>query len=324
MTEVGYFKVENIIIDGYSSFDEELDQVVHKDLFECIQEKMIYIVLERYANNNDGIAFPSISTIAKSAMCGVTTVKKYIKKLVDKGYITKTLRPKANGDNDSNIYTVKKLSEICKDIFLPQSPIDPGTSPSDYYKEQHIKNSDIKDHDKSNTDANTKTPTSVVSSDPDSFKNFFKNIEVGYTTKNQNSIKALLKKMKPQQVMQYLKETWENIKATPGVVNAPALFSIKIERQERQMTATARQAIIEKEKAIEKQKKIENKIDCADPVALFNSLPPVERLKVEKQAINLFINQSGADEKILNIMRDNNPTMYLNTIKLQLKVALKL
>lgn len=79
MTEVGYFKVENIIIDGYSSFDEELDQVVHKDLFECIQEKMIYIVLERYANNNDGIAFPSISTIAKSAMCGVTTVKKYIK-----------------------------------------------------------------------------------------------------------------------------------------------------------------------------------------------------------------------------------------------------
>ncbi len=153
MTEVGYFKVENIIIDGYSSFDEKLDQVVHKDLFECIQEKMIYlfeciqekmiyIVLERYANNNDGIAFPSISTIAKSAMCGVTTVKKYIKKLVDKGYITKTLRPKANGDNDSNIYTVKKLSEICKDIFLPQSPSDPGTSPSDYYKEQHIKNSE--------------------------------------------------------------------------------------------------------------------------------------------------------------------------------------
>lgn len=317
MTEVGYFKVENIIIDGYSSYDEELEQIIHKDLFECIQEKMIYIVLERYANNNDGIAFPSISTIAKSAMCGVTTVKKYIKKLVEKGYITKTLRPKSNGDNDSNIYTVKKLSEICKDIFLPQSPSDLGTSPDDHYKEQYIKNSDIKDHD------NT-TATSVVSSDPDSFKNFFKNIEVGYTTKNKNSVKALLKKMKPQQVMQYLKETWENIKITPGVVNAPALFSIKIERQERQMTATARQAIIKKEKAIEQQKKIESRIDCADPVVLFNSLPPVERLKIEKQAINLFINQSGADEKILNIMRDNNPTMYLNTIKLQLKVALKL
>ena len=28
--------------------------------------------------------FPSISTIAKSAMCGVTTVKKYIKKLSGK------------------------------------------------------------------------------------------------------------------------------------------------------------------------------------------------------------------------------------------------
>ncbi|WP_293957981.1 helix-turn-helix domain-containing protein [uncultured Fusobacterium sp.] len=324
MTEVGYFKVENIVIDGYSSYDKELDQVVHKDLFESIHEKMIYIILERYANNNDGIAFPSISTIAKSAMCGVTTVKKYLKKLVDKGYITKTLRPKANGDNDSNIYNVKNLSEICKDIFLPQSSSDPGTSPSDYYKEQHIKNSDIKDHDKSNIDANTQSSTSVVSSDPDSFKNFFKNIEVGYTTKNKNSVKALLKKMKPQQVMQYLKETWENIKATPGVVNAPALFSIKIEKQERQMTATARQTIIEKEKAIEKQKKMESKIDCADPVALFNSLPPVERLKIEKQAVNLFINQSGADEKILNIMRDNNPTMYLNTIKLQLKAALKL
>ena len=324
MTEVGYFKVENIVIDGYSSYDKELDQVVHKDLFECIHEKMIYMILERYANNNDGIAFPSISTIAKSAMCGVTTVKKYLKKLVDKGYITKTLRPKANGDNDSNIYTVKNLSEICKDIFLPQSPSDPGTSPDDHYKEQYINNSDIKDHDKSNIDANTQSSTSVVSSDPDSFKNFFKNIEVGYTTKNKNSVKALLKKMKPQQVIQYLKETWENIKITPGVVNAPALFSIKIERQERQMTAMLREAIAQKEKAIEKQKKIESRIDCADPIVLFNSLPPVERLRVEKQAINLFINQSGADERILNIMRDNNPTMYLNTIKLQLKVALKL
>ncbi|MDY3059835.1 MAG: helix-turn-helix domain-containing protein [Fusobacterium sp.] len=322
MTEVGYFKVENIVIDGYSSYDKELDQVVHKDLFECIHEKMIYMILERYANNNDGIAFPSISTIAKSAMCGVTTVKKYLKKLVDKGYITKTLRPKSNGDNDSNIYTVKNLSEICKDIFLPQSSSDPGTSPDDHYKEQYIKNSDIKDHD--NTTVAQKNSASVVSSDPDSFKNFFKNIEVGYTTKNKNSVKALLKKMKPQQVMQYLKETWENIKITPGVINAPALFSIKIERQERQMTATARQTIIEKEKAIEKQKQLENKIDCADPMALFNSLPPVERLRVEKQAVNLFINQSGADEKILNIMRDNNPTMYLNTIKLQLKMALKL
>lgn len=324
MTEVGYFKVENIVIDGYSSYDKELDQVVHKDLFECIHEKMIYMILERYANNNDGIAFPSISTIAKSAMCGVTTVKKYLKKLVDKGYITKTLRPKSNGDNDSNIYTVKNLSEICKDIFLPQSPSDLGTSPDDHYKEQYIKNSDIKDHDKSNIDANIQNPTSVVSSDPDSFKNFFKNIEVGYTTKNKNSVKALLKKMKPKQVMQYLKETWENIKITPGVVNAPALFSIKIERQERQMTAMSREAIVKKEKAIEKQKQLENRIDCADPVALFNSLPPLEKLRVEKQAINLFINQSGADERILNIMRDNNPTMYLNTIKLQLKVALKL
>lgn len=324
MTEIGYFKTENIIIDGYSSYDEELDQVVHKDLFESIHEKMIYIILERYANNNDGIAFPSISTIAKSAMCGVTTVKKYIKKLVDKGYITKTSRPKANGDNDSNIYTVKKLTEICKDIFLPQSPSDLGTSPSDHYKEQYINNSDIKDHDKSNIDANTQKPTSVVSSDPDSFKNFFKNIEVGYTTKNQRSVKALLKKMKPQQVMGYLKETWENIKATPGVVNAPALFSVKIERQERQMTIKARQAIQQKEKEIEKQKKLENRIDCVDPINIFNSLSPMEKFRVEKQAINLFIEQSGADEKILKVMRDNNPMMYLNTIKLQLKMALKL
>ena len=37
---------------------------------------------------------PSVATIAKEALCSVTTVKKCIKTLENKGLISKTLRPK--------------------------------------------------------------------------------------------------------------------------------------------------------------------------------------------------------------------------------------
>lgn len=294
----GYFQVENIIIDGYTAFNKEEDKYEHKDLFESAHEKLIFFALTRYANNNDGIAFPSVSTLAEVALCGITTVKKYIKKLAAKGYITITHRPRANKDNDSNIYTVKKLSEIYKDIFLPQSAGDGGTATDDYYKEQDIKNYEHKDHD-SKTVANSSAPV------PDTFEHLFRKFGIGYTNKNKQSVKALLKKMKPSQVATYLEETYNNILASPGVINISGLFSAKIARQERQMTKAARQAIAMKEKEIERQKEIEKRITCVDPLAVFNHLPPMEKFRVEKEALDLFITQTSADEKILKSMRDN-------------------
>lgn len=130
--------------------------------------------------------------------------------------------------------------------------------------------------------------------------------------------------MKVAQVKKYLEETYENILASPGVVNAAALFSAKIAKQERQMTASARQFIADKEQEIKRLKFLENRVSCVDPLTVFNHLSAMEKLRIEKQAVSLFINQTSADEKILKNMRDNNPTMYLNTIKRHLGMVLKL
>lgn len=317
MSTTGYFTVENIVIDGY--FEKDIDgKMMHTDAFSNIYEKMIYIVLTRHANNNNGIAYPSLTTIAREAICGVSTVKRCIKSLEEKGYITKTTRPKLNGDHDSNLYILKKISSICKGIILPQSQENAGKSIEDHKEEQNKNN--YKDHDNSNSYANT----SVAVLDVDIFEKLFKKINVSYTTKNRLSVKALLKKMTIKQVQDYLLETYNNIKISPGVLDIAALFSAKIARQERQMTAAARKAISEREREIERQKQLERRIQCVDPITVYNALPPQKKLEVEKKALDIFLEQSTADEKLMLKMREKNPMMYFNTIKIQLGMVLRI
>lgn len=314
----GFFQLENIVVEGYR---DDANDPIKKEVFSNIYEKMIYIVLSRHANNNNGVAYPSVATIAKEALCSITTVKKCIKTLENKGLISKTLRPKSNKDNNTNLYIIKKLSEVFKDIFLPQSQGDVAQSQDDYKEELH-KNNYIEDHDNNNSHAKTKF-SKKVNPDLDTFEDLFKKIGISFTTKNQLSVKALLKKMSVKQVTNYLIETYENIKNSPGVINIAGLFSMKIAKQERQMTKTVRQNIAAKEKEIEATKQFEKRIHLNDPITVFNSLSPSERLKVEKKALSMFIAQSSADEKIMLTMREKNNLMYLNTIKLQLEKALK-
>ena len=203
----GFFQLENIVVEGYR---DDANDPVKKEVFSNIYEKMIYIVLSRHANNNNGVAYPSVATIAKEALCSITTVKKCIKTLENKGLISKTLRPKSNKDNNTNLYIIKKLSEVFKDIFLPQSQGDVAQSQDDYKEELH-KNNYIEDHDNNNFHAKTKF-SKKVNPDLDTFEDLFKKIGISFTTKNQLSVKALLKKMSVKQVTNYLIETYENIK----------------------------------------------------------------------------------------------------------------
>lgn len=241
-----YFKVENAVIDGYMEYDTELKRDAPKDYFSNIYEKMVFIVLSRYANNNDGIAFPSISTIARNALCGATKVRECIKSLEKKGFIKKVTRPKTNKDNDSNLYSVKNIEILEKkplkeNFSIPTSPHEVATSPDEPYKELHKKNYK-KNHD------------SIKNANLDIFEKLFEEFGINYTTKNQSSIKKLLFKMSQEAVIAYLKETYTNISSSPGVENIAALFSAKIEKQERQVTAAARKAIALREKQIEKEK----------------------------------------------------------------------
>lgn len=75
-------------------------------------EKMVYLVLKTYANNETSRAFPSHNTIAKYAGISKTTVKEAIKGLVDKGIIQKEYRYREDSGQTSNIYTLMDSKEI--------------------------------------------------------------------------------------------------------------------------------------------------------------------------------------------------------------------
>lgn len=309
-----YFKVENAVVDGYMEYDAELKRDAPKDYFSNIYEKMVFIVLSRYANNNDGIAFPSISTIARNALCGATKVRECIKSLEKKGFIKKVTRPKTNKDNDSNLYSVKNIEILEKkplkeNFSIPTSPHEVATSPDEPYKELY-KNNYKKNHD-SNKSAN------------DIFEKLFEEFGINYTAKNQSSIKKLLSKMSQEAVIDYLKETYINISSSPGVENIAALFSAKIEKQERQVTAAARKAIALKEKQIEEEKKSLNTQNTSIELT-FYALPEKERLRIEKEAFVLFSQKQNIDLGIMSKMRENNYYMYFQTLKKYISQVLNL
>ncbi|WP_462351313.1 hypothetical protein [Fusobacterium varium] len=70
--------------------------------------------------------------------------------------------------------------------------------------------------------------------DMSDFEFLFKNFGINFTIKNQNSVQRLLKNMTKEEVIIYLKETYNNIKSNPNVLNIPALFSQKICKGETQ------------------------------------------------------------------------------------------
>ncbi len=310
-----YFKVENAVIDGYMEYDGESGKEVYKDYFSSIHEKMVFIVLSRYANNNEGIAFPSISTIARNALCGATKVRECIKALEKKGFIKKVTRQKANKDNDSNLYSVKNIEILEKktlkeNFSIPTSPHEVATSPGEPYKELY-KNNYKKNHD------------SIKNANLDIFEKLFEEFGINYTTKNQASVKKLLSKMTEKAVIEYLKETYTNISNSPGVENIAALFSTKIERQERQLTITERKAIALKEKKIKNEKSSLNTKNTSIELT-FYTLPEKERLRIEKEAFALFSQEQNIDLWIMTKMRENNYYMYFQTLKKYISQVLNL
>ena len=129
--------------------------------------------------------------------------------------------------------------------------------------------------------------------------------------------------MKQEAVIDYLKETYINISSSPGVENIAALFSAKIEKQERQVTAAARKAITLKEKQIEEEKKSLN-IQNTSIELIFYALPEKEKLQVEKEAFVLFSKEQNIDPGIMAKMRENNYLMYFQTLKKYINIVLNL
>ncbi|MGG1571620.1 DnaD domain protein [Fictibacillus sp. NRS-1165] len=105
--QVPFVMVDIAVID-----DEE-----HLDIYD----KMVFMIINRYAGNEDGKAWPSRPTIAKKARCSVDRVDKSIKNLMRLGLVRKEPRKKENGSNHSNVYEIPPMiSSIPVSGFVPE------------------------------------------------------------------------------------------------------------------------------------------------------------------------------------------------------------
>lgn len=167
--------------------------------------------------------------------------------------------------------------------------------------------------------------------DEKDFEELFKKFDISYTYKNQQAVKKLREKMSDNDVILYLKETYENIKATPEVKNIGALFSSKISKGERQVVSKA----FSKEKKSE-EKKSESKKDTKS--ISYNSIKEVkndiftpnedddklmseyenysfeEKERIEKEAVELCSSSQKISLTFLNEMR-KNPILFSSTIR---------
>ena len=76
--------------------------------------------------------------------------------------------------------------------------------------------------------------------DLDFFENLFKEFKINFTKTNQEAVKKLLVSLSSQKkVEEYLRETYNNIQATPGIKDPARLFSAKIAKGERQVIPKA-------------------------------------------------------------------------------------
>lgn len=100
--------------------------------------------------------------------------------------------------------------------------------------------------------------------DLDFFENLFKEFKINFTKTNQESVKKLLKSFSSQkQVEEYLRETYNNILATPGVKDPAGLFSVKIGKGERQVIskAAAKEETKNEEKILLQEKSLTGKLN---------------------------------------------------------------
>lgn len=90
------------IIDNHILENEEL----------TAYEKIVYIILCRFANYKERTCYPSFATIQKLAGCSRITVIRSIKKLEEKGYIKKESRVEENNGSKSNLYRIIDIPSI--------------------------------------------------------------------------------------------------------------------------------------------------------------------------------------------------------------------
>lgn len=163
--------------------------------------------------------------------------------------------------------------------------------------------------------------------DKKDFEELFKEFDISYTYKNQLAVKKLREKMSDSDVYLYLKETYENIKATPEVKNIGALFSSKIAKGERQIISksTSKEKKTEEKKS-EAKKTSKNLIkevinDIFTPnnsddklMEKYEKYSTEEKEKIEKKAMALCASSQNISLDFLKAMKKNS-LLFSSTLK---------
>ena len=104
---------QEMSIEKKSWYYFRLQELVFDDNNLKPRDKLVYTVINKYADMDSKTSYPSIDTIKeKAGYSSKNTVLKAIRKLVNAGYITKKRRTDKNGRDTSNLYTVKDLGYI--------------------------------------------------------------------------------------------------------------------------------------------------------------------------------------------------------------------
>lgn len=166
--------------------------------------------------------------------------------------------------------------------------------------------------------------------DEKDFEELFKEFDISYTYKNQQAVKKLREKMSDNDVFLYLKETYENIKATPEVKNIAALFSSKITKGERQIVSKSTPKEKKSGERLKNKKEIKavsstsikkviDNIFTADTdeTKLMNEYENYsfeEKEEIEKEAMLLCSSSEKISLTFLNEMK-KNPILFSSTIR---------
>lgn len=155
------------------------------------------------------------------------------------------------------------------------------------------------------------------------FKKIFDDFDIAYTFKNQEAIKKLRKSMSDKDIKDYLTETYNNIKATPGVKNIGALFTAKIFKGERQILTIKKETKQIANKDINKDVNneviktfdFETKENSEILLEKFQNLPKEQKIILEEKAINLCCEQEKITSSHLYQLKKTNIMIYENTLK---------
>lgn len=154
-----------------------------------------------------------------------------------------------------------------------------------------------------------------ISKDVDSlniFEKLFEEFNITFTKTNQANVNKLLRTMKEQDVIQYLRETYENIKETPNVKSIARLFSSKIAKGERQIIS---KKINTETKNEIKEKNAEKENSKQSILTIENENTEINfTLEEEKEILEKIKKDPTVNFDFILTMKNINKIIYYNTL----------